>query len=94
MLNRTQKTTLVAGKHKSLQESSRRQKRLGEQEHRANSKDHVARMPKELEQERSRHRMKINEPIAIASKYFLSQSKTNVDAVEFNTDPRTKFVDA
>ena len=63
MPNRTQKTTLVAEKHKSLQERSRRQKRLREQEYHANSKDHVASMPKELEQKRSRHRKKINKPI-------------------------------
>ena len=86
MLNRTQNTTLVAGKHKSLQERSRRQKRLREQENHASSIDHVASTPKELEQKRSRHRKKINKPIdlkinkliVIALKYFLSQSKAKI----------------
>ena len=53
----------------------------------ANSKDHVARtVAKKLEQKKSRHRkkinkpidLKINKPIVIALKYFLSQSKAKI----------------
>ncbi len=74
MLNCTQKTDPMAGKHKSLQERSRRQERRREEENHADRKDHVAlRAPKESMQKRIRCQKKIDKPIEMLKNLIANQ---------------------